>query len=521
MIQIRTRLMIAVIFIALTGSFAHASPEYDRVYQLETLGWLKPADNVDGIFAEYLDEIFTDYFKKQSRFLVKSLSGLDSVLGHSSMSYNQLIQSKDLLKKVAQKFKVEGLIRSHVYKEGDTYRIELEWVYAPRGDILAQHEFRYVDPKKDAGLKGSDLSMAVERGLDELIAKLPFLGQVTGVDGENITVNVGRNQRIQPKQIFVIYTLKNVKRHPILNTIEEWSWEPVAKAQVQQVEESISFAKVIETEVNHSVIRYEKVREILPAPPENPLHPTSTLNEQNHPPRESQRPRIGWLAANVGIGSYSREVGLSQAAGSGGRGGGGLLENVAIESHLWLNTRWLAEISFSESFYKYAPTDLSNGSKLSTSYSGTASQIRLAAGYAFFPSKTVFDPTAWVHFGYRTTSYSLSTQATDFVASSKVGGIFVGLGGEVPVNQDLTAQLGLDLGILRSAASEQLQNQLSVGDPSGSSDLMFSFGAAYHLQSEFFLRLILKVNSQSMDFTDGSSLSQKTFSVSPSIMYYF
>ena len=224
---------------------AQASPEYDRVYQLETLGWLKAADNVDGLFVDYLNEVYSKYFKRQSRFIIKDLGGLDSVLGNSSLSYHQLITNRDIIKKVAQKFKVESLLRTHVYKEADTYRFELEWVYGPKGDVLAQYEFRYVDPKKDEGLQGSDLPKAIDHALDELIAKLPFLGQVTGVDGEQITVNWGRNQHLEPKQILVIYTLQNLKRHPILNTIEEWRWEPVGKAQVQQVEESISFARVI------------------------------------------------------------------------------------------------------------------------------------------------------------------------------------------------------------------------------------------------------------------------------------
>ena len=96
---------------------AHASPEYDRVYQLESLAWLPSHDNVDGIFTEYLDDLYTNYFKKQSRFVIKKLNRIQDVLGKSSLPYSELIQKPEILKKIAQKYRVESLIRTKIFKE--------------------------------------------------------------------------------------------------------------------------------------------------------------------------------------------------------------------------------------------------------------------------------------------------------------------------------------------------------------------------------------------------------------------
>jgi hypothetical protein len=488
-----------------TLTSAQASPQNDRVYQLDTLSWLKAADNVDGIFADYLDDLYTRYFKRQSRFAVKPLVGLDAVIGKTSLTYNEIINNKDVIKKIAQKYRAESLIRTHVFKEGETYRFVLEWVYAPKGDVLSSVEFRYVDPKKSQGLEGSDLPVAIEQGLDQLISKLPFIGQVTGVEGDTITVNLGRNQNIRPREIFTIYTLQSLKRHPILNTIEEWRWEPVGRASVEQVEESISFAKVIETEPNQKVIQYQKIKEVLPAPAEKQPEEAKV---------EKPFPRLGWVAANIGIGNYSRDVGLPTAAG---RTGGGLLGDAEIEGLLWLNSRWLTEASLMTGFTKYSPSDLSTGMSTGTSYSGSTTQARVAVGYSLFPARTIFDAIGWVHAGYRYTGYSLPAQATDYTGNSSVGSFFVGVGGEIPLDSRFAAQLGLDLGLIRSAS----QDSPDFGATSGSSDLMLSVGGTYHLQDQFFLRLLVKLNSESMDFAGGQSVSQKLFSVSPSIMYYF
>jgi hypothetical protein len=85
------------------------------------------------------------------------------------------------------------------------------------------------------------------------------------------------------------------------------------------------------------------------------------------------------------------------------------------------------------------------------------------------------------------------------------------------VTSRLFAQLDLDLGIFRTADAMDL----GFGDASASSDLNFRLSGIYRMDTHFFFRVMLNINSQSMDFTAGQSLSQKSFSLSPSLMYYF
>lgn len=496
-----------ILVFSLCLSNAEASPENDRVYQLETVGWLKSSDNLDDIFSEFLDQEYAKYFEGQSRFVVKKITGINEILQKAEAPYSTLIEKPEILKKIAQKYRIESLIRTRVYKEAESYRFVLEWVYAPKGDVLSEFEFRFVDPGKEAGLKGSELPNAIQNALDQLISKLPFIAQVTGVEGDIITVNLGRNQNVHRREIFAIYTLQGVKRHPKLNTIEEWRWQSVGRAQVDQVEDSLSFAKIIDLEPGQKIIRLQKVKEVLPAPPE----PKKTIEEKE----EKDIPRLGWVAGNLGLAFYSREVGTGTA--SSGRGGSGLGQSLDVEGLLWINSRWLTQLSIGGALLKYSPVDLATNTDTGTSYSGTGSQIRIATGYALFPAKTIFDTIGWVHMGYRSTSYTLPSLSTDFTGSSSFGSLFLGVGGEVPFKDILTIQLGLDLGLLKSAS-----NVFPVyGDPASSTDLMFQFGAAYHLNDRLNVRLMFKLSSQSMDFTNGESISQKLLSVGPSVLYYF
>ncbi len=486
---------------------AIASPENDRIYQLDSLAWLKPSDNMDGVFSDYLEEQFGRYFSSQGRFLVKPLKGLSEILGKSTAKYPELVQQTEILKKISRKYQVEDLLRSRVTKEGDSYHFEIEWVYAPKGDVVARVDFRYLDEGRESGVRGEGLSLAISKGLEELVSKLPFLGSVTGVEDRSITISLGNNVGIKPGQLVTIYTLQSVKRHPLLHTVEEWRWQPVGRAQVEQVEPTLSFAKVIETEPNMNVVRDQKIREILAAPVEKKERTQSSGPEL---------PKSGWIAGNLGAGTYSREVGTSSTT-TAGRGGSGLLGNFELDSQIWLNSRYLTQATLGGAIFNYTPTNLSTGVAQSNSYNGTETHFRLAVGYSLVPMKSVFDPIAWIHLGYRYNQTSFATNLSDFVSNTSLGSVILGVGGEFPVLRNWSAQLGMDLGVVRSGTAVDL----GFGDASPTSDLTLRGSILYRWSDRLTLRTQIMLHSENLAFPNGESITQKLFSVSPSIMYYF
>jgi len=494
----------------MAGNVAWSSPENDRIYALDTLGWLRAADNVDGIFGSYMDDIFQKYFSEQSRFDVRSLNSADSILSDSKVPYPIIIQDNEVLRRLAQKFKVESLLRTRVFREGETYRFQFEWVYAPRGDVLATQEFRYVDAGGDQGLKSDELPNLIRKNLDELIAKLPFFGQVTGVDNDTVTVNIGRNQGVTAHQILGIYTLQALKRHPLYKTIEEWRWMPVGKVRVEQVEESMLFGKIIEMEPNQHVMRYQKVRDILAAPPEDKPKEAPTP-ETNNP----DNPRLGWAAANFGLGSYSRNVG--PGSGLDGRGGGGFAWDGDVDAMIWFNSQIMAQGDFMGGLIGYTPTNLQTGKTQVTQYSGTQTEFRLAAGYAFFPIHTIMDATAWADLGYKNTMWDLVSSTADFTGPSSVGSFFLGIGGQVPVWRKISLSLSMDIGLFNAFG----QTAPSFGTAKSVSDLAFDLAAIYQFDTHIYARLLFRIEAEGATFSAGQTVSQTLISVCPSFMYTF
>jgi len=508
--MIRTPLLTSFLAAAalLFSSPSYANPENDRVYQLDSLGWLKPVDNVDGVFNEFLDEQFSKYFSGQGRFVVRPLKGLKDVFEKSSAKYEELIRDPEILRKISQKFKVEEVLRSKVVKEGDTYRFVFEVVFAPKGDVISEVEFRYIDQRREEGIQDEALKTAIRKNLDELLHKLPFLGQVTGVDGDTLTLSLGHDVGIKPRQFVTIYTLQAVKRHPILKTIEEWRWQPVGRAQIEQVDASMSFAKVTETEPGMSVLRNQKIREILSAPEEA---------RKAEKKEEAFQPKSGWLAGNLVAGTYSREAGVPTASDKG-KGGGGFQATFEVDSQVWLNSRYIVQGTLSGSILGYTPTALNTGTKQATGYSGNRTMGRFALGYSLLPMKTLYDPVAWVHAGYHFDTISMTTVLADYVATSSLSSVFVGVGGNFPVYGNLMGEIGMDLGLFCSGSVDAIT---AFGTANSASDLTVRLGGSWRMSERFFFRTLLSLHSEGFGFSGNRTLTQKVFSILPSVMYYF
>jgi len=181
------------------------------------------------------------------------------------------------------------------------------------------------------------------------------------------------------------------------------------------------------------------------------------------------------------------------------------------------NSRYIAQATLGGALFKYTPTDLGTGTEQSNSYNGTETHFRVALGYSLVPMKSVFDPIAWIHLGYRYNQTSFATNVSDFVASTTLGSVILGVGGEFPVFREWSAQLGMDLGVIRSGTAIDLD----LGDASPTSDLTLRGSILYRVSEQLTFRTQIMLHSENLSFPNGESITQKLFTVSPSIMYYF
>ena len=147
-------------------------------------------------------------------------------------------------------------------------------------DILATETFNLEDQGAirgggaNAAASGTDGEFAglgdikghLQTALTKLFAQIPFIGQVTGRDQGDVTVNLGAVTGIKRGDTLVIGTIDEVKRHPLLKQIVEWRVTNVGKIDIDSVDEQLAFGHVTDQEDGHEIARYQKVLRLIPRP---------------------------------------------------------------------------------------------------------------------------------------------------------------------------------------------------------------------------------------------------------------
>ena len=507
----------------LSSAPAWANAELDRQYALETVGILRSWDNVDGLFADYVTAAYKSYFSHQSRFTLQDLSKTDVVLSNSKIPYNKLIEDEQILSQIARTMRSESIIRTKVYKEGAQYRFVIDWLHVPKIQLIATETFTLGDSSDHPGSSGMngtiDFRVALEQAMERMVAKIPFQGNVTGRDGNSITVNIGEFNHIRKGDTLVIATLDEVKKHPLLKTIVDWRLVPTGKAVVDEVDEGMSFCKITDEEYGRQIGRFQKVVQIIPAPEVNVQQQGHLEEESDIKKRYDAPPRLGFVAPGLFVGSFSRTASTTADR----KDGGGTLIGVTGEAQLWLTRDFFAGLGYTYGTASYTQTDTPAVATTTATTAATVAsslgltQIRLDVGYTFHQNADFFGTRGWVMLGYENTSYNLPVSATDLTTPTHVGSLFFGVGGDLPIRGDYGALIYLNFGLFNSGS----QDNTFFGDSSGASSVDFFLGGYAKLKPRMTLRAGLTVMSQGMDFVNGATLTQKVIAFGPSLLFYF
>ncbi len=474
---------------------------------------------MDGLFGDYVADAYKEYFSHQTRFEYKDLSKTDALLGNSKIPYNKLIEDKEILSQVSRSARAETLLRTKVLKEGRQYRFNLEWIQAPKMDLIATETFTLAEPEDGRAVGLGDIQGALQSGLDRLIEKVPYMAMVTGRDSQSITINVGSHMATKKGDQLVIATLDEVKRHPLLGTIVEWRLTPVGKATVEQVDEGIIFARVLDEEQGQRISRYQKVTRILPY--EEPKDTQSTvLGEDLKEEKPEEPPRLGWVVADLLVGYHDRQ--MSSLTGGTSFKGSGFLGGAKAAGEIWINRYFFANLAFSYAFGSFSQTDASTGTPSAASTAGGTSMSQFAwkmnAGFAFLSTGDFFGPKAWVKLGYRNTAYIYPSSASELTAPVAFGALFAGIGGQLPIRDGWGVEANFEYGLLNGGTG---MTGLTVGTFNGSNQADLYIGGFYRFTQRICFRLGLAVLGTGADFSGSYSMAQKYIVASPSVAYYF
>jgi hypothetical protein len=490
-------------------NFAAASPELDRQYALSSVGILRAWDNVDGLFGDMVTKTFTEHLANQSRFVVQDFSKANTALQNSKLPYAKVIEDPEILGQLAKTFRLDSFLRTKAYKEGANYRFTIDWVHAAKLHVLATEKVELEEPFRGEGKLGTEeFRKALTDALDRLIAKVPFRGSVTGRDQTAVTVNLGASSGIQKGDTLVFATLDDVKYHPLLKTVVDWRLTPTGKAVVDEVDEGIAFAKIETEEFGRQIQRFQKVVQVIPGPDRVSID-SRVLDKEEMERKSKEPPRVGFLAPGLLLGSTSRDT-VSDS-------GSGMLFGVKGEGQVWFNSDFFGELKLAYGSANYSQKDTGTGATSLEGVKISFSQFRIAGGYFYHVSPNFFGPKGWLKLGYQQSSYGLPTNLSAHTGNVAYASLFLGIGGDLPVREDYGLILDADFGIFGSGS----EDAGSFGSSSGGGSVAFFVGGYSWLQPKLKLQIGLDFKSNSLNFISGGSVSNKTFALAPSLLFYF
>ncbi len=493
---------------------AWGSADLDRQFALQTVGYLKSWDNVDGLFADYVDQAYREYFSEQVRYVLVDLGKANAVLAESKLPYSRLIEDAEILGQLARALKAESILRTRIQKEGPLYRFQIEWLHSPKMDLIATESFQIQEPKAGEKIGVSDIKKILKKGVDQVLGKIPFQGQVNGRDGDIVTVNLGKKAGVGRGDVLVIQTLDEVKKHPLLKSIVDWKLTPVGRAVIEDVDDSLGFAKIQEEAAGRQIARYQKITQVIPAPKATP----TVEKVGTEPPKAiHDLPKFGWAGAILQVGAFTRQYSTSN--GTSGFSGSGFFFGGKVDGNVWFTKSFFADVGFGFGFSTYGQTNLSTAAATTTGASDmTLFSYRGALGYTLFLTDDIFGPRGWAKLGFQSHNYSMLVDTASSTGSSSFSNIFLGLGADVPIRAGWGAQVSFDFGLINFVGHS---TELAAGDASGPTSISFYIGGYYRLFPKMTLRAGMDFLAHSTGFAGGASLHQRVINFSPGLVYYF
>lgn len=533
--ELRRSLVAAVLLViaaaAVHSHDAKANAELDRRYALETVGALRAWDNVDGLFADYVAAAYKEFFSKQTRFRLQDLGKADALLGGSRISYAKAIEDPEILGQLSRSLKVQSLLRTRIYKEGPRYRFKIDWLHAPQMEVLATETFNMEDQGAIRGAsrpgEGSDgrdfaglgdIKGQLQAGLGKLFAQVPFVGQVTGRDQGDVTVNLGLATGLKRGDTLVLGTIEEVKRHPLLKQIVEWRIMPVGKVDIDTVDEALAFGHVTDQEEGREIARYQKVLRVIPRPEKIDAPDKQALIETNS---IEESPKLGFGMVSLWSGFYSRQFSSTLDTDFPvGNSGSGFMYGARGSGEIWLNREFFVDLALGYASFNFSQTrtTTSTGEPSNTPVSGSIFTLSGSVGYTYLLTGDFFGPRGWLKAGYRMDSVTLPILSTpDSLAPYSVKSFFLGVGGDLPIRHNYGARLDLEFGVFNSGS----QTSGESGSAAGSHNASISIAGYYRYRPRITFLGALEIHGTGSEFGTTASLSQRTITILPSVQYLF
>ncbi len=473
--------------------FAQADSAVDpnKYFSFKKIYISQAADNVQGTFQPVVEKAYQEVFSKNLRFeIVKDEKDADATL------------------------------RTEIEKKTTGIDIHLAVLVGSPAEAFAKH-----DTSVPSKASETDIRDACKQLLKTALLTIPFIGTVTGRDGNHLTFDIGSKHGFKKGDIVRISRVTEIKRHPLTNAIVEVQLIPVGTAVLEKVEDLIAFGQIENELAGVQIQRLHKITTIVDKPLETEKStriPGAGMREYSN--AFGKGSDLGLLFVTGFIGSVSTQT--SQSASSSNFAGSGIAPGVRLGTEIWLTRSLFANILYGTNFtsFTHKGTTGSAETKKTVDVSGTTTNFGINGGYRYYLTDAVSGPSISVELGYHSFKFSPAIDVNTLLGTKTYAGLNLSLGSAIPFSASKISFLfnfnillfpDISEGGVQTGPTENADYSVSV--------IGFFLGGQYRFNQRVRLRVGVQFENYNAEFgkTANGVTNQKQIGFLPTLQYLF
>jgi hypothetical protein len=470
--DVQNKLLIFFLFLFSTIAFSSEQMSQRRCLLLPV------HDEIGGAVAFKVFSEVENYLKEADWCYYRSNSEILNILNSYKKNLESHLENPDVLELLAQKTYAGSLIKVEIINDiNGAIKIQQKIIGGNGRDILFTSSIKI--NKADPEL----IARTVINSLNEYEKAIPYAALVTGVVGNSISIDMGKQLGMIEGQKIIIKRPIAKKQHPFLKQIVDWEVKKVGEATVAASNPTQAQANMLTLEKGDT----PKIGDWV-------TFQSSSSVEINN----SEEEIIGQIQpATLGEIIVSGHFGQASATSTNQgtlKKMGGITLGAAVEGEVWITRNYYANIEILKSIGSLSKKE---GTLATDSNTQDIGLFNLRVGYKYLPMGFFYGPQVNLAVGYGTITQGMDAQTADGFLESSYGGLTLNVGGSLPFKSLYRVYAGMDMWL--SPSHEDTPNFYPEAE--STSAYIFYGGVNYKLRENMKLDSRLRVINTSAKFT--------------------
>ncbi|MCO4752927.1 MAG: hypothetical protein KC478_00525 [Bacteriovoracaceae bacterium] len=421
------------------------------------------------------------YLKTSKWCDYKSSAELIEVFSRYRDRLQEHLKDPKVLTTVSNRTSAGSLVRVSLEYEVNQVKVEMDIVGENGTDIYFSEKDTLQDTSPD------QIVQTVRSWLELYETTIPYDGKVLGVLGDQLTFTYPKKLKLDVGQGFRVRRFVSKNKHPLLKKVVEWDTDLLARGKVFNVNDNqaLGLVKVYESNLKVSPNDWVVFEESTPG---------QVIEDTTYPEvKANQFGKLGFLTLYFDIASTS--VGTNTADNNKATG---FTYGVSAEVEAWLTRNYFVMGEFGR---RLGTLSEQSGSLNLSEVSITSGSLKIGGGYKYLPLGFFYGPQINLTAGYASYSYDVEESSTDGFGKNSISGIFLGVGGNMPLQKGIRIFGGAQFIPFSSFDDEDN----IFGSEKSSSSMVFRGGLKYQYSPLISLDAAFETQNNSVKFDSGST----------------